>query len=239
MLFYLIWMVPPILFAMWAQYRVKRAFSKYSKIGNASDMTGAQAAARMLEGQGLRIVSSAEEAKMTENAVAITSVRGFLSDHYDPGAKVLRLSPDVYGGRSLASVGIACHEAGHALQDAQGYAALSLRSQLVPIVKFGSMGAFPIIFIGLLISSLELAVLGLILFATVSVFQFVTLPVEFNASTRAKRALEDMRIIQGPAEREGVATVLDAAALTYVAALVSSIMTLLYYAMLVSGIARN
>lgn len=236
---WIVLMTPAILFAVWAQIKVKTAFSKYARVGPASGMTGAEAAAAMLEARGLRIVGSAAEAGRTEGAVAVEQVKGFLGDHYDPRARVLRLSPQVYGGRSLSAVGVACHEAGHALQHAEGYAALSLRNLMVPVASFGSWAAFPLIFIGLIVGMTGLAMLGVALFTAIVMFQLVTLPVEFDASKRAKAALTEYGIISGAGERKGVASVLNAAALTYVAALVGSIMTLLYYLMLLSGMSRD
>ena len=165
--------------------------------------------------------------------MAILPTRGRLSDHYDPRAKVLRLSREVYEGRSLASVGVACHEAGHALQDARGYALLELRNVMVPMASFGSKFAWIVIIAGLILKGIPaLLTVGILLFTAVVLFQIVTLPVEFNASTRAKKALSDLGIIQGPGEVAGVARVLNAAAMTYVAAMISSVMTLIYFLMI-------
>jgi Zn-dependent membrane protease YugP len=230
---------PTILLAIWAQTKVKSAFAKYSRVGNSSEMTGAEAAARMLGESGLAIVSSEGMAREGSNAVAIVRTRGFLSDHYDPRKRVLRLSPDVYSGRSLAAVGVACHEAGHALQHAKGYAALELRGLMVPVASFGSWAAFPIIILGFMMSYMVLVQAGIALFAVIVLFQLVTLPVEFNASKRAKQALWNLGIIQNAQERKGVAAVLDAAAWTYVAAAISSVMTLIYYIMIFTGGSRR
>lgn len=229
MLVYLILMVPPLLLALWAQYKVKSNFQRYSEVLNSSGMTGAQAAAEMCERMGLRVVGSSAEAKRLRDAVAIEITEGFLSDHYDPSDRTLRLSPDVYNGRSLSAVGVACHEAGHALQHAHGYAALQLRSTLVPTASFGSWLAFPILMAGVIMQASGLLLAGIILFSMVVLFQLVTLPVEFDASARAKDSLEKFNIIRGGSERDGVAAVLNAAALTYVAAAVSAVSTLLYY----------
>ena len=236
---YIVMIGPALLLAIWAQVKVKSAFGKYSRVGNSGQMSGAEAAAEMLRGSGLRVVESPEMAQRIDNAVAIMPVRGFLSDHYDPRTRVLRLSPDVYQGRSLASVGVACHEAGHALQHAQGYAALELRNIMVPVASFGSWAAFPLIFLGFIIHAAGLILLGIAMFSAIVAFQVVTLPVEFNASSRAKAALYELGIIRMPAEKQGVARVLNAAALTYVAAVVSSIMTLLYYIMIFTGASRH
>jgi Zn-dependent membrane protease YugP len=230
---------PTLLLALYAQYRVHSAFTKYSKVGNSSNMTGAEAAATMLRNQGIRVVESAEAARLTRGAVAIESVGGFLTDHYDPRTRVLRLSPKVYGGRSLASVGVACHEAGHALQHAHGYAPLELRTAIVPIASFGSWASFPLIIAGVVFSAMGLIYAGILPFSLIVVFQIVTLPTEFNASSRAKEALSQTGVIRYPAEQQGVSAVLNAAALTYVAAVVSSIATLIYYLMIFSGNSRD
>lgn len=240
MLLWLILVGPALLFALWAQMKVKNAFAKYSQIGTSSGLSGAEAAAAVLQTQGIPVEIGASEGNPSiPHAVAIARTQGFLSDHYDPRSRVLRLSPNVYEGRSLASVGVACHEAGHALQHAQGYAPLAVRSNLVPIASFGSWGAFPIIFLGFLLAKPALIILGLVAFSAIVVFQIVTLPVEFNASKRAKRALYEMGIVRGTAEQQGVAAVLDAAALTYVAAAASSVATLLYYVVMFTGGGRR
>jgi Zn-dependent membrane protease YugP len=193
-------------------------------VRTSSGLSGAEAAARMLRSAGL------------ETQVAIQRVSGFLSDHYDPRHKVLRLSPEVHDGQSLASVGVACHEAGHAIQDATHYVPLTLRNAIVPTASLGSNLAFGLIFIGVIFQFLRpLAIVGVLLFGAVVVFQFVNLPVEFNASTRAKAQLRELGIINGPAEAAGVSTMLNAAAMTYVAATVAALLNLMYYAMLVFG----
>lgn len=236
---YLVMIAPAIILAIWAQMKVKSAFAKYSQVGNSSNMSGAEAAARMLEGFGLRVVSSGKEAQSMNNAVAIEQVQGFLSDHYDPKAKVLRLSPKVYQGRSLASVGIACHEAGHAMQHAKGYAPLELRNFMVPVASFGSWAAFPIILLGFFLHAVGLIQLGILLFAAIVLFQLITLPVEFDASNRAKESLVQFQIIRSGGESQGVSAVLNAAAWTYVAAALSSVMTLLYYILVFTGGSRD
>lgn len=231
---YLVFVGPALIIALWAQAKVKSAFARFSHVGNSAGLSGAEAAASMLRGLGLEVVASAAEARRIKNAVAIERAGGFLTDHYDPRARVLRLSPDVYAGRSLAAVGVACHEAGHALQHAQGYAPLELRNLMVPVASFGSWVAVPLIFLGALLHIAGLIWVGIIGFSAIVLFQLVTLPVEFDASRRAKAALAEMGIIRGRQEEGGVAAVLDAAALTYVAAAISSIMTLLYYVWVVS-----
>lgn len=239
MLLYLLILGPPILIALYAQMKTSSAFKKYSQVGTTSGVSGAEAAAMMLQSQGIEVVSSPEAAKQRDNAVAIESIGGFLTDHYDPRAKVLRLSPQVYSGRSISAVGVACHEAGHALQHAQSYAFLNMRSAMVPVVSFGSNLAPWLIIIGLAISLAKLAVFGLVLYVAVVAFTLVTLPVEFNASNRAKAALANIGVIRLPAEQRGVAAVLDAAALTYVAAAITAIAHMIYWAMLVFGGRRD
>ena len=221
---YFVFALPALLLGLWAQMRVRSAFAKYSQVRAASGMTGAQTARRILDSHGLQ-------------GVAVERVDGMLSDHYDPRSKVLRLSSDVYGTPSLAAVGVAAHETGHALQDQKHYAPLQLRSAMVPTVQIGSWLG-PIIFIiGLYMSRAvgdSVAWVGLILFAATAVFALVTLPVEFDASRRAKQLLVADGIL-APQEVQGVNHVLDAAALTYVAAALQALMTLLYYASILMG----
>ncbi len=218
---YLVFAGPPLLLALYAQWKVKRAFNKYARVRTARGVTGAQVARSLLDSQGL-------------TNVRVERVGGFLSDHYDPRGKVLRLSPQVHDTPSVAAAGVAAHEMGHALQDAQGYAPLTLRTAMVPAVQFGS-SLGPILFIaGLLLQFTGLAWLGLIFFAASVVFAVVTLPVEFDASRRAKALLSSQGVlIHG--EGEGVNKVLNAAALTYVAGALQAIATLAYYAFLLMG----
>ena len=221
--------LPGLLLGLWAQMKVKRAFSKYSKVRNSRGLTGAQAARLILDHYGLRHVN-------------IEETKGMLSDHYDPRAKVLRLSPDVGRSPSIAAVGVAAHEAGHALQDADGYAPLKLRSAIVPAVQFGSWLGPMIIMGGFLLMALTgatdlgytLAWFGVILFALTALFSIITLPVEFNASARAKKELVSMNILS-PEEMKGVNETLNAAALTYVAAAIAAIGQVLYYIFLLTG----
>lgn len=222
---YILISLPALLLGFWAQMKVKSAFSKYSKIRSAIGLTGADVARRMLNANNL-------------NSVRVEETRGFLSDHYDPKAKVLRLSPDVYRSNSIAAAGVAAHEAGHAVQDQQDYVPLKFRSAMVPSVQLGSWLG-PIIFIGgLLLQWNNLAWVGLGLFALTALFALVTLPVEFNASNRAKAWLTTSGVIYGE-ESQGINKVLDAAALTYVAAAIQAISTLLYYAFLLFGRSRD
>ena len=197
---------------------VKVTFAKYRRVGNSRNMTGAEAARAMLAAEGV-------------NDVTIQRYGGgFLSDHFDPSTKIINLSPEVYDGRSVAAVGVACHEAGHALQHAQGYAMLRLRSALVPITNIGSRVGVPIMIVGAMLGVLGLAKIGFYLFATVFFFQLVTLPVEWNASTRSKQALVHGGVVAPGAEARGVYSVLNAAALTYLAGAITSLLYLLYYA---------
>ena len=221
---YFVFALPALLLGLWAQMRVRSAFAKYSRVRAVSGMTGAQAARRILDSHGLQ-------------SVAVERVDGMLSDHYDPRAKVLRLSTDVYGTPSLAAVGVAAHEAGHALQDQSNYAPLQLRSAMVPAVQIGSWVG-PLIFaVGLFMAGAigeSVAWVGLLLFGATALFALVTLPVEFDASKRAKQLLVTNGVLV-PLEVRGVDHVLDAAALTYVAAALQAIMTLFYYATLLMG----
>jgi Zn-dependent membrane protease YugP len=220
---YLIMLAPAILLAAVAQWKVKSAYARAGQIPSSSGCSGAQAARRILDDHGL-------------HDVQIEASRGFLSDHYDPRQHVLRLSPDVYGGRSLASVGIAAHEAGHALQQGLGYAPLAIRNGIVPLASPVSSLGMIIFIVGLGMSYLtrqagglgeSLMIAGIVGFSAAVVFQLVNLPVEFNASRRAMAALTESGVVtvreEGP-----IRSVLSAAALTYVAATLSAILTLLY-----------
>jgi Zn-dependent membrane protease YugP len=222
---YLVFALPGLLLGLFAQARVKGAFNKYKQVRTAQNVTGAQVARTLLDAQGL-------------HQVQVEEGKGFLSDHYDPRSKVLRLSPEVYRTPSVAAAGIAAHEMGHALQDAGGYFPLQLRSAIVPAAQFGSSLAPWIFIAGFLLNFTELAWAGLILFGIAVVFTLVTLPVEFDASRRAKKLLASNNVIIGN-EMEGINKVLDAAALTYVAAAVSAIGTFLYYLLLLTGGGRR
>jgi uncharacterized protein len=221
---YLLFSLPALALGLWAQWKVKSAFRRNAQVATARRISGAQVARSVLDVNGL-------------NDVRVERVQGFLSDHYDPGGRVLRLSPDVYDGISLSAAGVAAHEAGHAIQHKVGYGALQLRSAMVPTVQIGSwMG--PLIFmVGFFMQGTfgsSLAWLGVALFAAVAVFALVTLPVEFDATRRAKQQLVAGGIIVGN-EMRGVNQVLDAAAMTYVAGAVQAISTLLYYVFLLMG----
>ncbi len=213
--FYIVIMIPALVLAGVASLTVKTTFKKYSKVRSYSGMTGAQAAERMLQRNGIF-------------DVRVEQTKGFLSDHYDPRGKVLRLSPDVFSGSSLSSIGVACHEAGHALQHASGYIPLSIRSAMVPVTSFSSSLSFYVFFAGMLFRSQMLMYAGIIMFAVAFLFSVVTLPVEWNASARAKQYIVDSGIVS-PSQADDSGKVLNAAFLTYVAAAVSSLLTLLYY----------
>lgn len=214
---YFLFVGPFMLIAMYASARVKSTFKRFSRVGVRSGMTGAEAAAAVARSAGI--------------AVRIEQSSGFLSDHYDPRGRVLRLSPDVYAGRSISAVAVAAHEAGHAIQDARGYAPLKLRSFMVPITQFGSTGWIWIFFAGMILSIKPLVTVGILVFGVTVVFQLVTLPVEFDASRRARLVLAETGIVTSAEEEQGVGKVLNAAAMTYVASALTSIATLLYLIM--------
>jgi len=205
----------PLLFGLWAQMKVKRTFEKYSQVAPRNGMTGADAAAAVLRSSGLR-------------DLAIRPVDGRLTDHYDPRNRTLNLSADVGQASSLAALGVAAHEAGHAIQDAKRYAPMRIRQALVPAAQFGSSLWFLPVVIGLVIGATGLVTVGLILFAAVVLFQLVTLPVEFDASKRALASLEGQGLLAAD-ELPGARAVLSAAALTYVAGFVASLGQLLYF----------
>jgi hypothetical protein len=213
--------LPGLLLGLVAQARVRSAFNRYSKVRTLRNVSGAQVARQLLDAQGLY-------------DVAIEETKGFLGDHYDPRSKVLRLSSQVYGTPSVAAAGVAAHEMGHALQHASGYFPLQIRTTIVPAAQFGSTLAPWILFAGLLLNFSTLAWVGVALFAAAVVFSLVTLPVELDASRRAKRLLVSSGVLLGD-EVKGVDKVLDAAALTYVAAAVAAIGQLLYYVILLTG----
>lgn len=222
---YFIIMLPIIGFSMIASWLVKSTFNKYSSIRCTSGMTGAEAARRMLQYGGAADVT-------------IEQVDGFLTDHYDPSKKVLRLSSAVYGSNSLSAVGVACHEAGHAIQHAESYAPLVLRSALVPIVQFSSKLSGFVIMAGIVMMGLtnkggsqlglKIALVGVALIAMAAVFSIVTLPVEWDASARAKKRLVEYGIV-GMNEGAAAGKVLNAAFMTYIAAAASSVATVFYY----------
>lgn len=214
------------LFSLWAQFSVRSAFQRYSRVPTRAGLTGAEVARRVLAAGG------------TEG-VRVESVQGFLSDHYDPRKKVLRLSPEVYAGRSVAAFGVAAHEAGHAVQHARRYAPLQFRTIVVPTASLGSSLGMPLIVLGLIVRWMDLAVIGLVFFAVVVFFQLLTLPVEFDASRRAVKVLAGSGLVQSAEEERGVKAVLTAAALTYVAAALSGVIWLLHFGSLVLGGRRS
>lgn len=224
-LFYYDWtillVIPGFLISLWAQSKVSSTFKKYSAMRTYRGYTGYDAARIILDANGL-------------SHVRIEQVAGHLSDHYDPRANVIRLSSSVYSSPSPAAIGVAAHEAGHAIQYAKGYAPIKLRAGLVSITNFSSMLAIPLFFIGLLMASEPLMLAGILLYAAISFFQLVTLPVEFNASSRALAVLSSSGMLN-PDELKGAKQVLTAAALTYVAALLTSLLTLLRLILLAGG----
>ncbi len=223
---YWLYMAPGMLLVMFASWYVKAAYKKWSKVPAQSRLSGYEAAQKLISVGGLY-------------GVQIESIRGKMSDHYDPRSKTLRLSNGVGQGRSVAALAIAAHELGHAMQDAEDYIPLKLRSAMVPMVNIGSNLGWILIMAGLFFNWLNIAWLGVAFFAGGALFALMTLPVEFNASARAKTLLAETGIIQTEEERRGVNNVLNAAALTYVAALVTSVLQLLYYASLLSGRRRR
>jgi hypothetical protein len=222
---WLLFITPALLLSLWASFRTRSAFNKYSKVAAASGLSGAQAAQRLLSSAGI-------------GDVDIVPTNGRLSDHYNPVTKKLALSEPVYGSRSIAALGVACHEAGHAIQHARGYKPLWLRSALVPLAGIGSQLGYIVMMVGLMMmlyaqrgpstTGQTIVLVGAVLFSATLLFQIVTLPVEFDASSRAKRLAVEQGIVL-PQERQGMDRVLNAAALTYVAAAISTLMTLLYF----------
>ncbi len=223
---YLIFMLPAFIIMMVAQWYVNSAYNKWSKVPSQSGLTGAEVARRLIERGGL-------------HGVSIEQVQNRLGDHYDPREKVLRLSPGVAQSTSVAALAIAAHELGHAMQDSQDYFPLRLRAALVPAVNIGSYLGWILLMIGFFLNMTGLAWLGVFVFAGGAVFALATLPVEFNASTRARALLTNAGIITNPEEQGGVNHVLNAATMTYVAALITAVLQLLYYASLVLGMGRR
>ena len=212
---WLLCMGVPLLMGLWAQRKVKRTFAKWSEVPVHNGMTGAQAAAEVVRASGLPDVE-------------IRAVEGRLSDHYDPRNRTLNLSPDVGQASTVAALGVAAHEAGHAIQDGRGYWPMRVRQTVVPVASIGSTLAFPLIFLGFILGSLGLVNVGLALFTAIVLFQLITLPVEFDASRRALVALNDGGLLTTE-ELGGARQVLSAAAWTYVAAFVASVAQLLYF----------
>ena len=224
-IYYLILIVPALLFGLWAQSQVNSNFSKYSKVGTMRGMTGAQAAEYILQQNGIYDVD-------------VRHISGNLTDNFNPRNKTINLSDSVYNSTSIAAIGVAAHEAGHAVQHAVNYKPIRIREMIIPVTQIGSWLYLPIIMVGFLFSSQYLVNLGILLFATLAIFQLVTLPVEFNASDRAITTLANSGILYGE-EITGAKKVLKAAALTYVAALVSSLAQLLRLILIFGGRRRD
>jgi uncharacterized protein len=220
--YYIMFMAPAFILMLIVQVYVNSAYKKWSKVQARSRMSGAQAAQRLIDRGGLYNVS-------------IQPIAGNLTDHYDPRTKVLSLSQGVYQNNSVASIAIAAHELGHAMQDQEGYIPLRFRAALVPAVNIGSYMGWIFIILGILLRMTPLAWAGVFIFALGAIFALATLPVELNASGRAKRLLVESGLIVGEDEQKGVNNVLNAAALTYVAALVTAVLQLLYFVSLVGG----
>lgn len=216
-LFYYDWTIllvlPALIISIWAQIKVTRTYENFSKFFVRSGMTGADAARRVLDSVGLQHVK-------------VERIGGHLTDHFDPRKNVIRLSESVFDSPSAAAVGVAAHEAGHAMQYAKGYTPIKLRSTILPITRYGSILAIPLFLIGLIFANYSLAIVGILLYSTIALFQLLTLPVEFNASARALETLRTNSILTGD-ELEASRKVLSAAALTYVAALLTSLLTIL------------
>lgn len=223
---YLVLILPAVIFAVWANIKVNSTFKRYSALRPVGGMTGAEAARRVLDANGLY-------------NVRIEHIHGNLSDHFDPRTNVIRLSDSVYGVSSAAAIGVAAHEAGHAVQYAKGYVLLKLRNAIIPVTNIGSRLAMPLILLGIIFSGMGqqfvyVAYAGIACFALSTLFQLLTLPTEFNASRRALVSIESSGLLYGE-ELEGARKVLTAAAMTYVAALAVSLMQLLRLLMLVGG----
>lgn len=217
--------LPALFFSIWAQFKVQSTYKKYSNVPTRRGMSGAQAARRILDDNGLR-------------HVAIEHIRGELNDHFDPKANVIRLSDAVHDSTSAAAIGVAAHEAGHAVQYAKGYTPMKIRAAIIPATRIGSIAAIPLFFFGLILASDALMLFGILLYATIALFQLATLPVEFNASNRAMAVLRGTRMLDSD-ELGAAKEVLTAAAMTYVAALVSSLLTILRLLVLAGGRRRN
>ncbi len=211
---YFLFVGPALLLALWAQSKVSSAYETYSRVRASNGLTGADLARQLLRQAGL-------------DDVRVEPIGGRLTDHYDPRSKVVRLSEGVYYGSTVAAQGVAAHEVGHALQHATGYVWLGLRNAIIPVTQFGSQLAFPLFFLGLILNLASLQNLGILLFSLAVLFQVITLPVEFNASSRALATLAGGGYLRGE-EVRGARNVLQAAALTYVAAMVMAVMQLLY-----------
>jgi len=227
---YILFLLPGFVLSLWAQSKVKGTFQKYSQVANSAGLTGEQAARRVLDSAGLY-------------DVPIEHTKGVLSDHYDPRKRKLALSDAVYAQRSISAVAVAAHEAGHAIQHATAYAPLKARTAIVPAVNIGSQLGFIVLIAGVMLGQLTLGWIGVGLFGLATLFALITLPVEFDASKRAKLALVSVGIVDGGvgggSESMGVEKVLDAAAWTYLAGFIASLLSLLYWVMLLTGMSRS
>ncbi|MBN1451566.1 MAG: zinc metallopeptidase [Anaerolineales bacterium] len=228
---YLLFMAPAFILMMLTSWYVKSAYNKWSRVPSSSRLTGAQVAQRLINSSAY-VVSGSGRGLFD---VQIQGIGGNLTDHYDPRTKTLRLSQGVANSASVAAVAVAAHELGHAMQDAEDYLPLRFRAALVPMVNIGSWLGWILIVVGLFLNMVNLAWLGVLVFSGGAVFALATLPVELNASARAKQLLAETGIIQSEQERRGVNNVLNAAALTYVASLVTAILQLLYFVSLIGG----
>ncbi len=218
---YIYILLPAILISLYAQFAVKSTYSKMSKVYSKTGYSGAQAALAVLRHYGI-------------DDVRVEQCSGKLSDHYDPKNKVIRLSEGVFSSTSIAAIGIACHEAGHAAQHAMGYLPIKLRNTVLPICKIGSYAGIPLAFLGLALSFDTLILVGIALYATVTLFQIITLPVELNASSRAIAVINEVGLLRDETEIQGTKKVLRAAAMTYVAAMISSLANLLRFMLIIS-----
>lgn len=222
---YFVFALPALLFAMYAQYKVRNTYGKYSQIASSAGLTGAEVARHLLNAAGL-------------HNVRVERVPGDLTDHYDPGARVVRLSDSNYASYSVAAIGVTAHEVGHAIQHATAYAAMRARHALVPVAGIGSNLGYILFIAGFFIQSFNLATVGLVLFSGAALFAAVTLPVEFNASNRAMTLLEEQGLVSMQ-DRSMARKVLDAAALTYVAGFAQAVAQVLYFAFMLSGMRRS
>ncbi len=218
---YVLLLIPVLILSVWAQIQVSGSFRKYSQVPNRRHLTGAQAAEAVLRAHGVY-------------DVPIRPCRGNLTDHYDPRDNTIYLSEDVYAAPTVAAVGVACHEAGHAVQYAVGYGPIKVRSAIIPVTQIGSQLSFILLLVGLVLYSQSLFLVGILLFSLTTIFQLVTLPVEFNASHRALETIDGQGLLDGE-ELQGARKVLRAAALTYVAALLMSLLQLLRYVLIFLG----
>ena len=218
---YLVFIVPCIIITLICQIKVQSTFSKYSKFRNSRNITGAQAAEYVLRQNGV-------------TGVRIEHVSGSMTDHFDPRTNVIRLSDKVYNNTSIAAIGVACHEAGHAAQHAEGYMPIKIRNAIIPVCNIGSTIGLPLAILGYILSFEPLITFGLLLYALIAVFQLVTLPVEFNASRRALKVIEETGVLDDD-ERAGARKVLSAAAMTYVASLLVALANLLRFVIRFSG----